>query len=130
MEGRVQGQQQVQGHGVYRALADVGDGRVRKQAARLVPPERRQIGKGYLVDFLTTYLGYEFQDAVAALCSDMGLDATGQPEHLPRISMKVLAGSMKTMLPWSAAWYSSLSSISRCIRAGGMPWAALPTSSA
>jgi len=37
--------------------------------------------KGNSVDFLTTYLGYEFQDAVAALCSDMGLDATSQPEH-------------------------------------------------
>ena len=37
--------------------------------------------KGNSVDFLTTYLGYEFQNAVAALCSDIGLDATGQPEH-------------------------------------------------
>ena len=37
--------------------------------------------KGNSVDFLTTYLGYEFQNAVAALCSDIGLDATGPPEH-------------------------------------------------
>ena len=37
--------------------------------------------KGNSVDFLTTYLGYEFQDAVAALCADMGMDATSQPGH-------------------------------------------------
>lgn len=37
--------------------------------------------KGNSVDFLTNYLGYDFQDAVAALCSDMGMDATGQPER-------------------------------------------------
>ncbi len=35
--------------------------------------------KGNSVDFLTNYLGYDFQEAVAALCTDMGVDATGQP---------------------------------------------------
>lgn len=35
---------------------------------------------GNPVDLLTRYFGYDFQDAVIALCADMGMDATSQSE--------------------------------------------------
>ena len=38
--------------------------------------------KGNAVNCLINYLGYDFQEAVAALCADIGMNATGQPERL------------------------------------------------
>ena len=54
---------QVQGYGVYGALADIGHGRVAVQIAALEPPERRRVGEHDLVEGLEAVAAPKFREA-------------------------------------------------------------------
>lgn len=57
---------------------------------------------GNPIDFLVEFLGYEFQEAVAALCNDMGINATGQPgrkSETPRTQQKPPEPEIRTFSP-------------------------------
>ena len=59
---------------------------------------------GNAIDLLTGYLGYEFPDAVMALCADMGIVGMDAPQGAPRIPQQVesrpQAPSVRTRNPF------------------------------